>query len=89
MQCQINAHIIHGILVYDVRVYVDNIIVIWNHKKTGLALKQRLVIEFKMKELGRLKYFMEIEVAYSKEKNFYFSIEVHCWSFEKQWYTNM
>ncbi|KAF5468706.1 hypothetical protein F2P56_012842 [Juglans regia] len=48
-------------------VYVDDIIVIGNNEKEKEALKRCLVKEFEIKELGRLKYFLGIEVAHSKE----------------------
>lgn len=48
-------------------VYVDDIIVTGNDEKEKRDLKGRLVKEFEIKELGRLKYFLGIEVAYSKQ----------------------
>jgi len=44
------------------RVYADDIIVIGNYDKKKEYLKQRLVLEFELKELGRLKYFLGIEI---------------------------
>ena len=47
-------------------VYVDNLVVIGNNE--GMTqLKECLVKEFEIKDLERLKYFLGIEVAYSKE----------------------
>ena len=43
--------------------YVDNIIVIWNEEKEKEALKNYLAREFEIKDLGKLKYFLRIEVA--------------------------
>ena len=46
-------------------VYVDDIIVTGNDEREKHDMKQRLVKEFEIKELGKLKYFLGIEVAYS------------------------
>lgn len=46
-------------------VYVDDIIVTGNDEREKHELKLRLVKEFEIKELGKLKYFLGIEVAYS------------------------
>ena len=48
-------------------VYVDNIIMIGNDYKESQTLRQCLTKEFEIKELGRLKYFLGIEVAHSKQ----------------------
>ncbi|KAK0580519.1 hypothetical protein LWI29_002881 [Acer saccharum] len=48
-------------------IYVDDIIVTGNDEKEREALKQCLVREFEIKELGRLKYFLGIEVAHSEQ----------------------
>ena len=50
--------------------YVDDIIVTGNDEKEQEELKQQLIREFKIKELGKLKYFLGIEVAYSKYLTF-------------------
>ena len=47
--------------------YVHDIIVTGNDEKEKLELKQRLIKEFEIKELGKLKYFLGIEVAYSTQ----------------------
>ena len=47
-------------------VNVDDIIIKGNYEKEKEALKQCLIKEFEMKELGRLKYFLGIEVACSR-----------------------
>ena len=46
--------------------YVDDIIVTRNDEKKE-SLEQCLIREFEIKELGRLKYFLGIEVAYSRQ----------------------
>ena len=48
-------------------VYVNDIIVTRNDLEEREALKQCLVKEFEIKELGRLKYFLGIDVAHSKK----------------------
>ena len=47
-------------------VYVNDIIVMGNDEKEKQDLKQCLIKEFEIKELGRLKYFLGIEVSYSR-----------------------
>ena len=51
-------------------VYVDNIIVTGNDTKRREALKKCLVKEFEIKDLGKLKYFLGIEVAHSRHRIF-------------------
>ncbi|KAL6322605.1 hypothetical protein AAG906_014273 [Vitis piasezkii] len=51
-------------------VYVDDIIVTENDKKEKQDLKQCLIKEFEIKELRRLKYFLGIEVSYSRQEIF-------------------
>ncbi|RDX92968.1 hypothetical protein CR513_24839, partial [Mucuna pruriens] len=48
-------------------VYVDDMIVIGDYEIEKLTLKEKLATQFEMKELGKLKYFLGIEVAYSKQ----------------------
>jgi len=48
-------------------VYVDDIAVTGNDDEGRNKLKECLINEFEIKELGRLKYFLGIEVAHSKE----------------------
>ena len=47
-------------------VYVDDIFVTENDLKERKALRCQLAKEFEIKDLGKLKYFLGIEVAYSK-----------------------
>lgn len=47
-------------------VYLDDIIVTGNDEKEKAALRQYLAKHFEIKELGKLKYFLGIEVAHSK-----------------------
>ena len=42
------------------------IIMTGNDELEKQTLRQCLTMEFEIKELGRLKYFLEIEVAHSK-----------------------
>ena len=48
-------------------VYVDDIIVTRNDEKEKNTLKQCLTKEFEIKDFGKLKYFLGIEVARSKQ----------------------
>ena len=48
-------------------VYVDDIIVTGNDEREKHDVKQRLSKEFEIKELGKLKYFLGIEVTYSTQ----------------------
>ncbi|RDX67605.1 hypothetical protein CR513_53499, partial [Mucuna pruriens] len=48
-------------------VYVDDMIVIGDDEIEKLNLKEKLIPQFEMKELGKLKYFLGIEVAYFKK----------------------
>ncbi|KAH9689179.1 retrovirus-related pol polyprotein from transposon RE1 [Citrus sinensis] len=47
-------------------VYVDNIVITGNDEEEREALQKYLSREFEMKDLGALKYFLEIEVSRSK-----------------------
>ena len=47
-------------------VYVDGIIMMGNDGLEKQTLRQCLTKKFGIKELGRLKYFLGIEVAHSK-----------------------
>ena len=47
-------------------VYVDDIIITGDDKEANLLLSQRLAQLFEVKSLGRMRYFLGIEVAYSK-----------------------
>ena len=49
-------------------VYVDDIIVTGDDVKEKQVLSQYLAKEFEIKSLGRLKYFLGIEVAHSRQK---------------------
>ena len=43
-------------------IYVDDMVIIGNNKEEIRELKKRLFMEFEMKDLGNLKYFLGIEV---------------------------
>ena len=47
--------------------YVDDIVVTGNNKEGMAQLKECLLKEFEIKNLERLKYFLGIKVAHSKE----------------------
>ena len=48
-------------------VYLDDIVVTKNDEEGMTRLKECLIKEFEIKDLGRLKYFLGIEVAHLKE----------------------
>ena len=47
--------------------YVDDIIITGNDPKERTKLEQELVEEFSVKNLGIMKYFLEIEVVHSSK----------------------
>ena len=51
-------------------VYIDDIIITGDDKEANLLLSQRLAQLFEVKSLGRMRYFLGIEVAYSKTSIF-------------------
>jgi len=51
-------------------VYVDGMIVAEDDEHEKQILKEKFVAHFEMKDLGKLKYFHGIEVAYSKKDIF-------------------
>ena len=48
-------------------IYVDDIIITGSDMEERIRLEQSLMNEFSIKNLGRMKYFLGIEVAYSKD----------------------
>lgn len=58
-------YIAHNMCIYLV-VYVDDIVITSNDEIGIIKLKQRLFQHFQKTNLGRLKYFLGIEVAQSK-----------------------
>jgi len=48
-------------------VYVDNMIITGDDEIEKQNLKERLSAQFEIKNLGKLKYFLGIEVAYSRQ----------------------
>ncbi|RDX74615.1 hypothetical protein CR513_45622, partial [Mucuna pruriens] len=63
-------HSLYGKLII-LLVYVDDMIVTGDDEIQKLTLKEKLKTQFEMKELGKLKCFIGIEVAYSKQGSMY------------------
>ena len=61
----LSTHLQGGVTAF--LVYVDDNIVTGNDEREKHEVKQRLEKEFEIKELGKLKYFLNIEVAYSTQ----------------------
>lgn len=53
-------------------IYVDDMIIIGDNKKKISKRQEQLSIEFKMKKLGGIKYFLVIKVVKSSQVNVYF-----------------
>jgi len=51
-------------------IYVEDMIIAGDNETDKLALKEKLLAQFEMKDLKKHKYFHEIGVAYSKKKGF-------------------
>jgi Reverse transcriptase (RNA-dependent DNA polymerase) len=62
-----------GDIIIIILVYVDDIIITENNEKKIKNVKNYLKNEFDIKDLGKLKYFLGIEIAYSKEKSLFLS----------------
>lgn len=63
--------------VTSILIYADNIIITGNAENERQTLRQCLTKEFEVKELEMLKYFLQIEVAYSKKGIFFFSVKIY------------
>ena len=48
-------------------IYVDDMVITGNNEREIKELKKKLFMEFEMKDLGNLKYFLGIEVFRSKK----------------------
>ena len=48
-------------------VYVDDILIVGNNITRIMTIKENLQNHFKLRDLGKLKYFLGIEVARSKK----------------------
>lgn len=71
--CDHNLFLKHNLgKVIALIVYVDNMIITEEDKEEISQFQKQLEIEFEMKDLGRLKYFLGIEVVKSKLSIFLF-----------------
>jgi Reverse transcriptase (RNA-dependent DNA polymerase) len=64
-------------------IYIDDIIIIENDITVIHDVKQYLQKKFDIKDLGRLKYFLGIEIAYFK-RGYFYSKENMCWTYYKK-----
>lgn len=48
-------------------IYLDDMVITESHEEEMTNLKKRLAYEFDLKDLGKLRYFLSIEFARSKE----------------------
>jgi Reverse transcriptase (RNA-dependent DNA polymerase) len=58
-------------------VYVDDLIITENSEKEIRLIKAQLRENFDIKDLGYLKYFLGIEVVFSRKDLFYFSMKIY------------
>ena len=68
-------HTLSGQCIYLI-VYVDDIVIIGSDQNGIRKLKQHLFSHFQTKDLGKLKYFMGIEITLSKSSVVIVSEEV-------------
>jgi len=47
--------------------YENDILITRDDEMKELVLKEKLAAQFEMKDLGKLKYFLRVKVAYSKK----------------------
>jgi len=66
-------------------VYVDDIVLTGSDNHVISQMKQHLCDHFQTKDLGKLRYFLGIEVAHSNKDGIYFSKEVYTRYFGRNW----
>ena len=60
-----------------IAVYLDDLIIITQTPETMKKIKDNLAMRFKMKNLGKLHYCLEISIEYDKDKG-------HLWMHQRQ-----
>ena len=80
VQCHLNHSLFiccHGDVFLGLLVYVDGLVLTGNSSSHCKSFKEYLHIRFKLKDLGPLKYFLTIEVAWSPHWLVYAMKEVY------------
>ena len=93
IQCQIN----HSIFVKHspegrttlFTIHVDDIVAIGDNHEEAKHLKRLLVKEFEVKDLGKLKYFLGMEVTPLNKWNFHVAEKIYNRPLERNWYARV
>ena len=73
---------IEGRTVYVI-VYVDNVLVVVAFERAAIAVKQMLMNEFQMTDLGVPKYFLDVELCISRKEYPFVKTSTYVWSWKR------